>query len=51
MTVKEMMRILETLPQDHEIVRKQFDSCSDFWKTVPVRYIESSKLENKVLVD
>lgn len=51
MKVKELIKILEKLPQDHEVVKKDYESCSDLWRPKEIKYVESSKLENKVLID
>lgn len=51
MTTKELKAILKNVPDDCEVVVKNYHASSEMWSPKPVMYVERSKLGNSILID
>ncbi len=51
MTVKDLIKILKTYPEDYEIVLKEYSGASDLWTPKEVKYVEILNKANKVLIN
>lgn len=51
MKIKELKEILKDVPDDCDVVIKDYLSASELWKPRSVKYVERSKLENYILID
>jgi hypothetical protein len=51
MNVKELKNILKNVPDDCEVIVKNYHASSEMWSPKPVKYVERQKLENTILID
>lgn len=51
MNIKELKAILKNVPDDCEVVVKNYHASSEMWSPKPVMYVERSKLGNSILID